>query len=910
MTEPLLERDDAHALIAEETEQARTGRGRLLLFRGATGTGRTAVLEAAAAHAADRGLRVLRVRCSPAETAAPFAAVRHLLASGSKDLPPVPDGDERERGEWFRDVVCRSVNSPMLLAVDDVQSADGASQRWFAEAARRADRLPILLVATERSQYDVDPKPAGLTRALAPDLVRTHTLAPLSARASAALVRDARPDATDAWTADVVRAGARNPLLLRALLEDLEGCGTPAVPDSCAALYPGAYPAAVSWWLENAGPATSGVARTLAALERAWIDGAESPMPDVLAAAAQADPSRTAGWLTAMTGLGLLRNTRGVFRFAHPLLRDAVLADWPVERARAAHRAAAETLRSRGDRTDVVAGQLLHTGVVGESWVPRVLRDAATGATVAARTGDAVGFLRRALLEPLPKDLRQRMLTELGSLEYASSGQTGGITRLAEALHLAVDPHEQVNTAMALGTALSARGEPRTAQEVLRIVADRLADRPETARTAWAAYVHLSGRDRAAWREASRWLDDAVERTPELVGPSGRALLVRFAAIAGTCSAREATARMRALLAEPADPPAEPFLLATAATIALWADDLDEAERLVERGLLGRRPALLHPMDQVLQDVHVGIMAARGAYGRLPAARGDGAHGPSHADVQALIALVETCREEEARDFADGFDLSGVPDSPELNGFLYARGELRSARGEVTGALHDFLECGRRQSAYGVQAPFVAPWRTAAAECHLLLGDHEPAVGLAEEELRLARVWGTPRVEGRALRVLGRAIGGRHGQDLAAEAVAVLRDSPATGELVEALLSHGRLLIAAGERARGRDLLQEAAKRAEALGAIRTLTEAERALHEAGSRRPVVARVGSEALTDSERRIAQLAVEGRTNREIAQLLQLAVRTVETHLTHAYRKLGIRQRRELREVLEPETTSGP
>ncbi|MCZ9345463.1 hypothetical protein NGM37_47765, partial [Streptomyces sp. TRM76130] len=39
------------------------------------------------------------------------------------------------------------------------------------------------------------------------------------------------------------------------------------VPDDCAALYPGAYPAAVTWWLENAGTATAEVARALAALE-------------------------------------------------------------------------------------------------------------------------------------------------------------------------------------------------------------------------------------------------------------------------------------------------------------------------------------------------------------------------------------------------------------------------------------------------------------------------------------------------------------------------------------------------------------------------------------------------------------------------------------------------------------------
>ncbi|MGW2749618.1 helix-turn-helix domain-containing protein [Streptomyces sp. NPDC001273] len=57
-------------------------------------------------------------------------------------------------------------------------------------------------------------------------------------------------------------------------------------------------------------------------------------------------------------------------------------------------------------------------------------------------------------------------------------------------------------------------------------------------------------------------------------------------------------------------------------------------------------------------------------------------------------------------------------------------------------------------------------------------------------------------------------------------------------------------------------------------------------------------RTGPAALTGSERRIAGLAAEGRTNAEIAASLHLARRTVETHLTAAYRKLGISRRTEL------------
>jgi DNA-binding CsgD family transcriptional regulator len=59
---------------------------------------------------------------------------------------------------------------------------------------------------------------------------------------------------------------------------------------------------------------------------------------------------------------------------------------------------------------------------------------------------------------------------------------------------------------------------------------------------------------------------------------------------------------------------------------------------------------------------------------------------------------------------------------------------------------------------------------------------------------------------------------------------------------------------------------------------------------------------GPAALTAKERKVASLAAEGQTNRDIAQTLYVTPKTVEVHLTNAYRKLGIRSRRELSEAL--------
>ncbi|MDQ1028104.1 DNA-binding CsgD family transcriptional regulator/chloramphenicol 3-O-phosphotransferase [Streptomyces umbrinus] len=975
MSVALFERREELELVAAEAERARAGSGRLVLLRGATGTGRTALLEAAAEQAEQAGMRVLRSRCSPDQTSVPFGAVFQLLAHGpgfdsAAGEEPDPPGTPPHRGRaarLWRLLRSYADDAPLLVAVDDVHLADESSRRWLVEAVRRIDRLPVLMVVTERSQYDIDPPADGLAHTLSPALVRTRTLAPLSADSAAELVRSAlgRPAPAE-WVDDCVRAGAGSPLLLRALLDDVVSTApedtSAALPDNCAALYPGSYAAAVSWWLDSAGPTTTEVARALAALDDDEDDdekdgdsasgagGHGDADAGLLARMAGADPARVPGWLTAMTGLGLLRpGPGGRPRYAHPLLRDAVLSSWSGALRQAAHHRAAEAMLRRGDRAEAVAGQLLRSAPVGEAWATGVLLDAAGLAVRDDRSDDALAFLRRALDEPMPDARRSVVLTELGSLEYATVRSTAGIPRLAEAMRLPGLPRDRVRAAVALGTALARQGEARTAIDVLRGLEDEhLTGHPDLVRTVQTASALLSDHDPGTRREVYRWLRETAERSPHLVGTAGQALLVRYESTAGLTSATSAMRRIRALLAQPADPLAEGFLLGTAAAVAQWADQLDEAERLVRRGLAGQRPSLLHPMHLALLNVRVDIAAARGTYGELladPAALSPvaGRPDPANAQAHALIALVETGRTEEATRLADGFDLQNPHDSWELNRFLYARGVLRAATGDPAGALGDFLECGRHQSARDVASPVVTPWRTASAECHLELGRPRQALALAEEELRLATVWNTPRVLGRALRVLGTATGGRRGLDLTDRAVRVLRQGaggasagtpdvtpeatpeatpdgggtaapggePVETELIPALIAQGRRLTAVGERARAREALREAAERAERLGAVRMRESAEAALREGGARRAATARTGSGSLTASERRIAELAAQSRTNMEIAELLHLARRTVETHLTSAYRKLGIRRRAELGAALtDAGSRSGP
>jgi DNA-binding CsgD family transcriptional regulator len=107
-------------------------------------------------------------------------------------------------------------------------------------------------------------------------------------------------------------------------------------------------------------------------------------------------------------------------------------------------------------------------------------------------------------------------------------------------------------------------------------------------------------------------------------------------------------------------------------------------------------------------------------------------------------------------------------------------------------------------------------------------------------------------------------------------------------------------------RTEARELLREALDAAHRVGAARLAEQAETELRATGARPRRVVLTGVESLTSSERRIADLASRGLTNREIAQTLFITTRTVEGHLTSVFRKLQLDSRNDLQAVLADST----
>lgn len=222
--------------------------------------------------------------------------------------------------------------------------------------------------------------------------------------------------------------------------------------------------------------------------------------------------------------------------------------------------------------------------------------------------------------------------------------------------------------------------------------------------------------------------------------------------------------------------------------------------------------------------------------------------------------------------------------------------------GDAAGALADFEECGRGLAAVGADHPSIVPWRSGAARACVQLGEAVRARQLADEDLKRARSFGAQRAVGAALRTAGWIAGGDRGLDLLREAVDVLSASEARLEHAHALTELGSSLLLQQHRVAATEPLRLALDIAHRCGATLLERRVRELLQSAGARPRRAAFVGRDALTPRELRLAEMAAEGHTNREIAEALFITTKTVETHLRHVYEKLGIGSRRDLPDAL--------
>jgi hypothetical protein len=216
--------------------------------------------------------------------------------------------------------------------------------------------------------------------------------------------------------------------------------------------------------------------------------------------------------------------------------------------------------------------------------------------------------------------------------------------------------------------------------------------------------------------------------------------------------------------------------------------------------------------------------------------------------------------------------LVGDADAEQIPFFLDSRGRLRCLLGRFADGLEDFLRCGEALDARGGRdSPGIIPWRSHAAIAYSRLDAPERARALAAEELKLAQACGAPRAIGIALRALGLAEEGERGIERLQAAVRILERSQARLELARALIDLGAALRRSRRRERARDPLRRGLDLAHRCGAHSLADRAHAELLATGARPRRAVLSGLESLTPSERRVAELAGEGLSNRQIAQV---------------------------------------
>jgi DNA-binding CsgD family transcriptional regulator len=575
----------------------------------------------------------------------------------------------------------------------------------------------------------------------------------------------------------------------------------------------------------------------------------------------------------------------------------------PARRA-ADHRRAAELLAEDGHPVERIVPHLLAAEPAADDWVTSSLRSAAAIAIGRGAPETAATYLRRALEEPPPPAERPRLLLELGTAE-ARAGQAGALEHLRGAHALAAGEARAV-VALELARTQVFRGDMRSAVELLRATLEELGPGPQVEDGLLAA-AGLVPELLGAVAEPLARAHDAWRAGDRALRPVTLGVLAAVAATTGRADdaramAEHALGAGRLLADQSADAPGVYF-----ATCALSVAD-------------GLAPALGH------LDVALAEAASRGSVrgfatascfrgfarcraGDIRGAEADAAAARTHGDEPVLepaiaATLIECALRREGPQAAERI-LETVDRTRSDPGSAFivllheAAAHLRLAQHRPRAALEEIRRCEQWAADARVTTPAWIAWRSLAALAYRALDEPERARRLAEDEVERARAFGGKRALSVALR--------RHG--LLEGAVELLREAVEAGAASGARLEHARALLALGSALRreghpkdARVPLREALDLAVGCGAAQPAGRAREELVAAGARPRRARLTGVESLTGSELRVAGMAADGLTNREIAQALFVTVRTVEGHLTHAYGKLGIRTRGELEQAL--------
>jgi DNA-binding NarL/FixJ family response regulator/tetratricopeptide (TPR) repeat protein len=886
-----------------------------LVISGEPGIGKTALWTAALQRAREHGLIVLSARPAAAEERLAFAALGDLLEPVADSVMleiPEPQRNalavallRKDPGDRRLDrrvvgaatisvIAVLTRTAPVLVAIDDLQWLDGPSARVLEFAARRLERLPVGLLACERTGGDGQAS-LDVGRVLPEGKVTRLRLGPLSVAALQEVikVRAGRP-LTRRTLARIEHAAGGNPFFALEIARSLPEhapLGPPVLP----------LPRNLRALVDSRIAALPKRARE-ALLPVAVL---RSPTAESVAAGQGGTASGSRRALEHASAAGIVEVGSSPVRFSHPLFAAAVYwSATPKERrqvhrrlaqhlgdveerawhlALAAERAdgqlarvldiAAEHARARGAPETAVELIEYALRLTPPSGVAEIHRRSVQAAEYKFHAGELARAreLLRGVLELAPGGrVRADALRLLGEIHYHERSFPEAARLFEQALeHVGDDAALAATLELHLTYAANAKADWKSAEtharRALQLI-EQLGDKPRLAEalavSAMCDYLRGRGLDAAKLGRALELEDEQRQTTVEMRPSLIAGLLMLYEGNLGQACQMLEGLRQRALdRGEESD---IPFLSGTLSWVECWRGNLVTAAAYAD--------------EAVESAARTGMESLRCmalAHAALPSAYLGDAE-TTHSRANEALALVG----------ATGYVIGSI-------WARWALAALALSLCDPAAANAALAPLTAQVEQEGIAEPVRVMFVADAIEALVAVGQLGRAEWLTsmleQAAQRLDRSWALVQA-GRCRALLLAA----HG-DLAAASQAVgaaLR----RGEGIELQLELARTLLAAGQierRARkkrtARELLERALQIFEAAGAHHWVQQTRAELERA------VGRATGDKLTASEEHVARLTASGLTNRQVAAQLFMSPKTVEANLARIYRKLGVSSR---------------
>lgn len=857
----LFGRESALTTVAHYTAAARRGAGaQAVIVRGTRGSGKSSVLRNAAAAESRAGATLLSAVGRGEQRT--LAVARRLLVQAGVVVPGLTDPGAAElyrvyRRMW-RDISVLAQRTPVCIVLDDLDACDDATVRWLDFVLRRLADEPISLVLSQSTTLGVD-----LARAAVVDLP------PLTAPQVADMISTTLRFSPDAvFTSLCLRLSGGNPRHLTTVLADIR---------AARALRQESVELVAARRLRDQPEHLRAIATALVVVDREEL---VAPLAGVSTRVAE-------------SGIALLRKEHlvgdGLPDHVREWYRAGVLDVLdPIEVAELRHRAAV-VLDEFGHDVRAVADQLVHLPAVDMPWMSQVLHEAAAGGS----PQDASRYLRRlAELNPDDVELRVALATELSRHDPAQACE-----HLAAAFHRTTDP--ELRAALAVKHALTGRtrtflriardpalsGDLVTLLDAVQLSLD-LEDATVVAEAVAKATPPVAG-DTTAQRCL---LGVVAEATMRGGGTMEAAVGYARAALADTDALTDWSMLSAATVLRVAGHTAEALAVLDRAVNAFShnGDSLAQCRSLVQRSLVHMS---LGDLQRATRDASIAVQAIRDGGWRLP---------------RALVLLawlsMQTGNVSMAAQLLDEVDVDDIRHQTlTYREYLRANAWLAYQQDDIGLAADRISACAKAIVAVGLNDPSALPtWTDVIA---LTTHAGRDATFAMREVDRLAKAWPSREAVAFSLLARGFSTSGLAALDMVGAAAEGFATVPSVIQQARAELLLGQRWLGVGETRTARAHLRTAAGLAIRAGSRTLADEARALLVGAGGRMPLPTNTnGLAVLTASERKVVELAASGVTNRAIADHLFVTLRTVEVHLTRAYRKLGISSRTELPDVL--------